>query len=314
LYEELAWGGARPSLLGPALLDAEPKAELQPAFGRAGFWVLAVIDGPRGTSEPARAAELLRRYARGRPIHVQAWVPDAAAYQGLTADVEAWGAQVTAALPAAERLTQAREARERGATLGQLCLLSPTLAVVGTVSAREAVSLAPGGRQRMRRGPDAPSRAAMKLDEALETLGVGPDKGDLCVDLGAAPGGWTQRLLERGAKVVAVDPGPLRRDLAAHPKVQHFKESAFHYTPEAPADWLFCDMAWRPLEVAQLLAKWARSGWADALCANFKLPMKDKNPLLFRVRATLADAGWRRLAIRQLYHDRDEVTVTAWRR
>ena len=165
----------------------------------------------------------------------------------------------------------------------------------------------------MRRTGDAPSRAAMKLDEALAELGHEPGPGETCADLGAAPGGWTQRLVERGARVLAVDPGRLRPELERHPKVRHVAGSAFAFEPDEPVDWLFCDMAWRPLEVAQLLAKWARRGWATHLVANIKLPMRDKNPILFRVRRILEDAGWRQLSVRQLYHDRDEVTVTARR-
>jgi 23S rRNA (cytidine2498-2'-O)-methyltransferase len=70
-------------------------------------------------------------------------------------------------------------------------------------------------------------------------------------------------------------------------------------------------MAWRPLEVAQLLGKWARRGNAGQLVANIKLPMKDKLPTLVRVRDALERGGWKRVRMRQLYHDRDEVTVTA---
>ena len=81
----------------------------------------------------------------------------------------------------------------------------------------------------------------------------------------------------------------------------------------APFDWLLCDMVWRPLEVAALLAKWGRNQWARTLLSNIKLPMKDKNGILHRVRHVLADGGWRGMTVRQLYHDRDEVTVTARR-
>jgi 23S rRNA (cytidine2498-2'-O)-methyltransferase len=153
----------------------------------------------------------------------------------------------------------------------------------------------------------------MKLEEALDALGHEPGRGELCVDLGAAPGGWTQQLVSRGARVVAVDPGRLMPSLAAHRLVRHVLGSAFQFEPEEPADWLFCDMAWRPLEVAQLLGKWGRRGWAHQLVANIKLPMNDKNPILFRVRRTLEEGGWRNIQLRQLYHDRDEVTVTAHR-
>ena len=74
------------------------------------------------------------------------------------------------------------------------------------------------------------------------------------------------------------------------------------------------DMAWRPLEVAALLARWGRNRWATWLVANIKLPMHDKNPVLHRVRHVLGQhGGWTQLRVRQLYHDRDEVTVTAVR-
>ena len=96
-------------------------------------------------------------------------------------------------------------------------------------------------------------------------------------------------------------------------KLSHVQDSAFRYEPDEPADWLFCDMAWRPLEVAQLLGKWARNEWAIRVVANLKLPMKDKWPTLDRVRDTLVEGGWRNVKMRQLYHDRDEVTVTASR-
>jgi 23S rRNA (cytidine2498-2'-O)-methyltransferase len=96
-------------------------------------------------------------------------------------------------------------------------------------------------------------------------------------------------------------------------RVKHLKSSAFEFEPDEPVDFLFCDMAWRPLEVAQLLGKWARKGWAAQLVANIKLPMNDKLPMLLRVRRALEDGGWKQLRMRQLYHDRDEITVTARR-
>jgi 23S rRNA C2498 (ribose-2'-O)-methylase RlmM len=86
---------------------------------------------------------------------------------------------------------------------------------------------------------------------------------------------------------------------------------AFEFVPEGPVDWLFCDMAWRPLEVAQLLGKWARRRWATHLVCNIKLPMKDKLPMVVAARGVLEAAGWRHLSTRQLYHDRDEITATA---
>jgi 23S rRNA (cytidine1920-2'-O)/16S rRNA (cytidine1409-2'-O)-methyltransferase len=58
------------------------------------------------------------------------------------------------------------------------------------------------------------SRGALKLAAALEAFGLSPD-GLVCLDLGASTGGFTQLLLERGArKVFAVDAGHGQLDAA----------------------------------------------------------------------------------------------------
>ncbi|MBN1203666.1 MAG: 23S rRNA (cytidine(2498)-2'-O)-methyltransferase RlmM [Myxococcaceae bacterium] len=314
LYEELAWAGADPRLLGEALVESEGRQGLAPAFARQGFRVLASLR--QGALEPLATAvgEAVAALPPAAPLVLQAFTPDTPQGNALTAEAEALREAVRARLPASRLLAEEERAREAGALLVSLCM-APGITVVGAVPAREALSLAAGGRRRMRRAGESPSRAAMKLEEALDALPFEPGRGEVCVDLGAAPGGWTQRLVARGAKVIAVDPARLMPELASHPRVQHVRESAFAFAPDEPVDWLFCDMAWRPLEVAQLLAKWGRRGWASHLVANIKLPMKDKNPILLRVRHTLTeDGGWKGLTVRQLYHDRDEVTVMAHRR
>ncbi|MBU8899891.1 23S rRNA (cytidine(2498)-2'-O)-methyltransferase RlmM [Corallococcus sp. M34] len=313
LYEELAWAGAQPRLLGEALVESDGVPGLKPAFARAGHRVVTpLLEGTPESVAQAAARAVAALSTRG-PWAVQAFTPDTPRANTQTARAEALEAAVRAQLPAERLLDDEQRAREAGALLVGLCV-APEGVVVGAVAASEALSLAPGGRRRMKRAGESPSRAAMKLEEALDGLAFEPGRGDVCVDLGAAPGGWTQRLVSRGARVVAVDPAKLMPELAAHPRVRHMQESAFAYAPEEPVDWLFCDMAWRPLEVAQLLAKWGRRGWAHHLVANIKLPMKDKNPWLMRVRHTLAgEGGWEGISVRQLYHDRDEVTVTAHR-
>jgi len=87
--------------------------------------------------------------------------------------------------------------------------------------------------------------------------------------------------------------------------------SAFDFEPDEPADFLLCDMAFRPLEVASMLARYARTRTARFLIANFKLPMKRKAEIVARIREVLEAGGFRGLRVRQLYHDRDEVTVFA---
>lgn len=65
------------------------------------------------------------------------------------------------------------------------------------------------------------SRAAMKLIAGLDQFALSPE-GRLCLDIGASTGGFTQVLLERGARhVTAIDVGhgQLAAEIAADPRV-----------------------------------------------------------------------------------------------
>jgi 23S rRNA (cytidine2498-2'-O)-methyltransferase len=312
LLEELYYVDAKtePHPVAPSLVAARWRLG-EPAFARQGFPVASVVV----TSElgPAVARALA---ATGAP---QSWaldvfVPDSDEGNRLAARAAELAAGVSVAGWQQHRVADARAALGDNGLYAQACLLVPGNTVaVGVLPARDALSLAPGGRLRVHVPAAAPSRAAQKLVEAFHWLDRAPEPGELCVDLGAAPGGWTFALLERRARVIAVDPAYLSRSLKGRRGLQHLRADAFSFTPPDDVDWLFSDMAWRPLESAALLAKWARRGWARFLVANIKLPMKKKAAMLVRVREILADGGWKNLRVRQLYHDREEVTVAAVR-
>ncbi len=100
-----------------------------------------------------------------------------------------------------------------------------------------------------------PSRAYLKLWEALTRLGIRPGPGDDCLDLGASPGGWTWVLARLGAEVTAVDKAPLDPAVAAMPGVSAMIESAFALPPR-PVDWLVCDVIAYPARTLALLERW----------------------------------------------------------
>jgi 23S rRNA (cytidine2498-2'-O)-methyltransferase len=303
LAEELKRARAVPEVLGPGFLASAQRPAVDPAFARTGFLVRARAAGPLEAAVQALAPRL----ARAGPVTLRVWGADTEA--GLALGQEARALET--ALQAAPGIQHRDDGMAPFAEVALVGAPGAWTAVFGTVRREEAVSWSRAGRQRMHRTPDAPSRAGLKLEEAWALLGLWPSPGEMCVDLGAAPGGWTARALDRGARVVAVDRAALSADVARHPKLRHVRESAFAYLPEEPVDWLLCDMAWRPLEVAALLARWGREGWALHLVANLKLPMRDKVETLARARRLLEEAGWKAIRMRQLYHDRDEVTVVA---
>jgi 23S rRNA (cytidine2498-2'-O)-methyltransferase len=114
-----------------------------------------------------------------------------------------------------------------------------------------------------------PSRAYLKLWEALVRLGRWPGAGETCLDLGASPGGWTWVLASLGAAVTAVDKAPLDPAVAAMPGVTERLDSAFGLAPE-PVDWLFSDIVAYPERLLALVRRWIDAGAARNIVCTIK--------------------------------------------
>lgn len=115
----------------------------------------------------------------------------------------------------------------------------------------------PNGEPRFQENTvDPPSRAYLKLWEAFTLTGRQPGPGDLCLDLGSAPGGWTWVLASLGARVFSVDKAPLAPHIERLPLVNHCAgSSAFGFAPEhaGALDWVFSDVACYPSRLLQLV-------------------------------------------------------------
>ena len=139
-------------------------------------------------------------------------------------------------------------------------------------------------------------------------------QGMQAVDLGAAPGGWTWQMVQRGIRVTAVDNGPMKGVMSKHPLVQHLRQDGFKYVPTRAVDWLLCDMVEQPSRVATLIGTWFVAGLTKHAIFNLKLPMKQRvvalDSALGGIRTRLDQEGINyRMQAKQLYHDREEVTV-----
>ena len=178
----------------------------------------------------------------------------------------------------------------------------------------------PMGIPRLRMPESAPSRSTLKLEEAINWFFDEQEQqrwfkpGMRAVDLGAAPGGWSWQLVNRGLLVTAVDNGPMNSALMSSGMVEHLRSDAFTYTPASKIDWLVCDMAERPLHVSRLVARWFTRQHCNAAIFNLKLPMKKRYQSVLECRQlideALSKAGIQhRLRIKHLYHDREEVTA-----
>ncbi|TDB00396.1 23S rRNA (cytidine(2498)-2'-O)-methyltransferase RlmM [Halomonas marinisediminis] len=178
----------------------------------------------------------------------------------------------------------------------------------------------PGGIRRLRFPKSAPSRSTLKLEEAWhefvprgewdERLGEGMQ----AADLGAAPGGWTWQLVQRGMHVYAIDNGPMDKALMATGQVEHLHADGFTWEPPYRLDWLVCDIVDKPSRVEAMVERWLVRRWCREAVFNLKLPMKQRWPevdaCLRRLSEALEAARVEaEIACRHLYHDREEVTV-----
>jgi 23S rRNA (cytidine2498-2'-O)-methyltransferase len=190
-----------------------------------------------------------------------------------------------------------------------------------------------------REGP--PSRAYLKLWEALARCRRWPGPGDRCLDAGASPGGWTWALARLGANVTAVDRAPLDPGVVTvgntvmedavtehaapgtgllaeggapegiapaagvRPAVEFIRHDAFTLKPEdlGPMDWVFSDVICYPSRLYGWVEKWLASG----LCENFvcTIKMQGDKPDMEMVRRFAAIPGG---TVVHLYHNKHELT------
>lgn len=169
------------------------------------------------------------------------------------------------------------------------------------------------GQRRMADDDLAPSRSYLKVEEAYGILGHEPQVGDQVCDLGAAPGGWSYSAAKRGARVVAIDNGPLKGGALDNPAIEHRMEDAFRYEPVKGAyDWLFCDMIEDPHHIMRAIVHpWLESGACRYFVINLKFGRVKPIELLEELKSPSSPFFQRApgFRVRHLTHDREEFTV-----
>jgi len=199
-----------------------------------------------------------------------------------------------------------------------VCFTSGSELLLGSASVADS-SPWPMGVPRLRQSSEAPSRSALKLEEAFLTLLSEAERerliqpGMRATDLGASPGGWSWVLAKRNMRVVAVDNGPMAESVLDTGLVEHQRADGFVWKPVKAQDWMVCDMVESPRKVAARMSEWFAHGWCKHAVFNLKLPMKKRWDETRDCLAAFEAHAGRPLVVRarQLYHDREEVTVFA---
>jgi 23S rRNA (cytidine2498-2'-O)-methyltransferase len=186
------------------------------------------------------------------------------------------------------------------APLGSWTLLAPDK----VLASPSCTSPFPNGEARFVEDRTAPNRTYLKLWELFTLIGERPQPGELCLDLGASPGGWTCVLQRLGAKVVSVDKAALDPSVAKLPGVSFRRESAFALDPAkiGKVDWLFSDVVCYPKRLLALVQQWLAAGSVR----HFVCTVKFQGATDFDVMRGFAAISGSRLI--HLYHNKHELT------
>ena len=286
----------------------DPPDDFFPAglvFGRACVRSLGQVTG---TDEATLAAAALATAGRAAWRNVHVW--------NRVATVAAPVESIRARLLEATGLGAIDATAEPGDLVLDVVVDSADRWWVGWHLARTPPSRWPGGIYPRALPAEKVSRAWLKLDEAIATFTIGLRAGERAIELGAAPGGACQRLLEAGLDVVAVDPALVDERVAAHARFEQWRMRARDVKLRRfrGCDWLVCDMNIDPKSTLAAIERVVTAPGVRprGIVATLKLPDWSRAAELPGWLAAFAGWGYRPAA-RQLSTAGREVCVVARR-
>lgn len=175
----------------------------------------------------------------------------------------------------------------------------------------------PGGVLPVTLPEHAVSRAYLKMQEALQWSALPIARGDLCVELGCAPGGASQALLEYGLRVLGVDPAEVDEALLAEERFTHIRRRSaeVRHKQLRGVRWLAADMNVAPTYTLDAVEEVVGIEHANVRGMILTLKLADwalANELpayIERVRQW----GFRDVRTRQLAFNRQEICLIALR-
>ncbi len=176
----------------------------------------------------------------------------------------------------------------------------------------------PGGLREVAKPTEMVSRAYIKMQEALAWSALPIQSGQTCAEIGCAPGGASQCLLEHGLKVIGIDPARMDASVLDHPNFTHVRKRGADVRRREfrGVSWLTADMNVAPeytLDTVEAIVTHETVNVRGLLLTLKLLDWKlaDEIPSYL---ARIKRWGYSHASARQLAHNRQEVCVAATRR
>ncbi|QDT73085.1 SAM-dependent methyltransferase [Lacipirellula limnantheis] len=198
-----------------------------------------------------------------------------------------------------------------------VALIEPNHWFVGCHRTTSRVASWPGGVPDLELPEHAVSRAYLKMAEAMSWASLPMSRGERVVELGCAPGGASQALLDAGLEVIGVDPAEVDESVLADPRFTHVRSRSVETSRKVfrHVQWLAADMNVPPnftLDAVEAVVKHPGISIRGMLL-TLKLPdlaLVDELPkFVERVRSW----GYLDVRLRQLAFNRQELCLAALR-
>ena len=186
---------------------------------------------------------------------------------------------------------------------------------VGYHRARSVPSRWPGGLIPLVLPEHAVSLAWLKMEEALVWSGLPVRPGARCVEIGSAPGGASQALLDRGLIVMGIDPAEMAPPVLGHPHFTHVRRRSTQVRRREfrKARWLTADMNVAPNYTLSAVEDIVthREVSIRGLLLTLKLPQWTLAERIPEWLERIAGWDYNFVRARQLRYNRQEVCVAA---
>ncbi|MEQ8210944.1 MAG: hypothetical protein RH917_14045 [Lacipirellulaceae bacterium] len=314
--------------LPEGLIDWQSALPSSPFVRGSGF-SLGKVSGETASAAAEAVWELpdLQEFLRTQtPVDIHVWQRDAATpgKRGFEPGVTALSEEVRCLLGETTPVEPLREKANSQATVSprnrwvlDIVLVEPNEWWIGCHRTDKRADCWPGGVPDIELPDDAASRAYLKMAESLEWSALPISRGDKCVEIGCAPGGAAQRLLESGLQVVGVDPAEVAESVLKHPAFRHLQRRAIDVQRKefSNSKWLFSDINATPaytLDAVEAIVTHASSS-VRGMILTLKLTNWELAEELSEVVKRVKSWGYRDVRLRQLAFNGKEVCLVALR-
>ena len=198
-----------------------------------------------------------------------------------------------------------------------IVLVEPHRWWIGSHLAERIEQTWPGGVYPVVAPENMISRAYLKIAEALAWAQLPMNAGDAFVEIGSAPGGACQRLLELGFRVTGIDPAEMDPLVAEHPRFTHWRARSLEVKRRefSKFRWLACDANVAPnytLDTVEAIVTYPTSNF-QGLVLTMKLSDWDQASKMEEHVARVRTWGFPFIKTRQLAYSRTEYCLVASR-